>query len=197
MDRKIRTLRYFGRSFPVSRWHWTGEDIALTCPSCGGEARFFPATLRSIPPAGLDATRSLRCIDLFEVEEPHRKGIRTHYGAFFHRMGDTPPEGWELPDRWAAFVGTLACLSCNLRRKHVLDWPTEAHFQLDFDGQRLWFYNRDHIAALIALLEAKNPRALPRFYWFNNILPSHFKTEKARKALPTRLRKLISEMARP
>lgn len=190
MDQKRRNLRYFGKVFPVSKWHWMGEDIAVTCPDCSAEGRFTPATLRSIPPSKLEATRKLDLIDLFEVEEPHRPGITTHYAAFFHRMGQTPPEGWELPDRWASYVGTLRCLSCNLARKHVLDWPAESYFQLDFDGQLLWFYNRDHVASLIALLEAKNPRRLPRFYWFNNMLPSHFKTDKARRLLPNRLRRL-------
>lgn len=191
MDRKHRSLQHFGRDFPVSKWHWTGEDIALTCPDCQGEARFIPATLRSIPPARIEATRRLGSVDLFEVEEPHRPGITTHYGAFFHRMGQTPPEGWEMPERWAAFVGTLRCQSCDLCRKHVLNWPAEARFQLDFDGQPLWFYNTDHVTNLIALLEAQHPRGLPRFYWFNNTLPSHFKSEKARRLLPARLRKLI------
>lgn len=110
MDRKHRTLRYFGKVFPVSKWHWMGEDIAVTCPDCRGEARFMPATLRSIPPSKVEATRKLGSIVLFEVEEPHRKGITTQYGAFFHRMVQTPPEGWELPDCWASFVGTLRCL---------------------------------------------------------------------------------------
>lgn len=190
MDRKARTLHYFGKPFPVSKWQWSGEDIALTCPDCGLEALFVPATLRRVPKATVEETRRLGVIDLFEVEEPHRKGIFTHYGAFFHRMGQRAPEGWEAPDRWAAFVGTQRCLSCTLCRKHVLHWPEEARFQINFDGQRLWFYNRTHVADLAALLEARNPRGMPRFYWFNNILPSHFKTEKARRLLPDRLRRL-------
>lgn len=74
----------------------------------------------------------------------------------------------------------------------MLDWPAEAHFQLEFDGRCLWLYNTDHLASLIALLEAKNPRGLPRFTWFNNILPSHFKTEKARRLLPALLKRLRS-----
>lgn len=191
MDRKQRKVQYFGKVFPVSKWPWMGEDIAVTCPDCQGEGRFIPATLRSLPASRVEATRKLGTVDLFEVEGPHRPGIFAWYGAFFHRMGHTPPEGWELPERWASYLGTLRCLSCNLCRKHGLDWPKEAHFQLDFDGQCLWFYNRDHVLSLIALLQARTPRGLPRFYWFNNILPSHFKTEKARKALPARLARML------
>lgn len=181
------------RPFPLAATYWIVPNMAVNCPNCGKEARFYPATVKPLSRAEADRERTAGIIEVLETikHNPNWNGSAAFFGAFYHMMGGAAPQGWEPLDRNATNIGTLRCLSCNLCRRHELDWPASARYQLDFDGQRLWLYNREHASRLIALLEAKNPRDLDWFYWFNNKLPEHFKTEKARKTLPARLRKLL------
>ena len=83
--------------------------------------------------------------------------------------------------------GVLRCKVCPRVRRHVLNWPEEAHFQILYKGERLWAYNREFALQLLAYLEsdkrmktmvsttgrrATNPTL--------NAVPTLFQTAKAR-----------------
>lgn len=40
-------------------------------------------------------------------------------------------------------LGVIVCSSCGARRKHCLDWPNEAFYQVQHRGSRLWAFHRE------------------------------------------------------
>jgi hypothetical protein len=184
----------FNPPFMARKRYWHSVDLAITCPRCGAEAKFLPATIKELSRSKIQPIKKAGAVEVFELSHENWNGSfhAPFFGVFYHGMGHSSPEGWEAPKRWATDVGTLRCSSCGLCRRHHLDFPASAYFQLDFDGHFLFLYNRDHVSGLIDLLEAKIPRGLPWCGWFNNTLPEQFKSAKARKVLPGRLRKLLA-----
>jgi hypothetical protein len=84
--------------------------------------------------------------------------------------------------------GALVCHACGLRRRHVLEWPREAWFQIEYRCQVLWALGR---ASALALLEhvRSADRRRRRGPWSSMLLhvPTVFLEASAREAVAKRL----------
>lgn len=182
-----------------SKWNPTPPVLAVTCPKCGGEARFEFAVYRQV----VSAHRPwFRRSNEFELLNVHGQGGAEHpvmavyypglRGRALHTIRDFPagmsPQqfGHSPYDRLRinGSAGTLSCLSCDIRRKHRLTWPNDAWFQVVYRGRVLWAFDRDMAIRLVAYIEGKL-RPHPDSQLLR--VPSHFRTAKARVEVTKRL----------
>lgn len=187
-------------------FQWLPDETAVPCPKCGGEAHFTSADV-IVPTNAADKhfrASGLRRMRFAKAERHYSKWFRNHYLSYKH-VGDREPEvesyrafGW---GPGTCLYGTAICTRCGAHEKCKLNWPDDAYFQLSFSGRRLWFYNRDHVVGTLELLTdtTGKPIRLPNgiwvkslwSHWFNNTLPTVFKTQKARKILPAKLKRML------
>jgi hypothetical protein len=134
-------------------------DLAVRCPACDGQA-IFTSPYDYL--TGVDADQS--------AADPRSKGVRYSSGFAIERFPDIFP--WRDPNnpylaRLSREIwGVLSCCECVYRRKHLLDWPTDAYYQIDFPFGTLWAYTRAHLVQIRKMLadewQGPQPRALYR-----------------------------------
>ena len=95
--------------------------------------------------------------------------------------------GWsdsDSPMRDASFlrtvriIGVLCCSCCASRRKHVLDWPTDAYYRVEVAGGLIWAWDRQHVIRLVNYLSAEHLE--PSVGWFLRHIPKCFLLKRNR-----------------
>ncbi|MEZ5986117.1 MAG: hypothetical protein R3B94_09215 [Hyphomonas sp.] len=184
------------------------HKVAVTCETCGKEASFEFAEHVKIKfrrdLAWFERSVHFECVKQQDVE-----GQSFHTAVYYHKLrtNNLPtiqdlPEGYEIED-WAhpdyklysryGWRGTLICGSCGARRKHTLDWPREAYFQIAYKSDTLWAFDRESVSELANFIGADHRRPEEYSYWpFLMKIPQVFLTRSAREPLVKRLEKLLS-----
>jgi hypothetical protein len=77
-----------------------------------------------------------------------------------------------------------------MRRKHRLDWPADAFFQIAFRGRVLWAFDRATMQSLIDYVEAVDRKPVRRRgrQGFLMKVPTHFLVAKSRDRVAKKLR---------
>jgi hypothetical protein len=177
------------------------HEVAVACPDCGKEAVFETATWVGI--ALKKDVPFFKKNRVFEyVHDPSPTGI-SHWAVYFpglHGRGVEPirdlPEGYS-PQDWArpkyssryspGRPGTIRC-ACGLLRKHNLDWPAKAFYQVDIRARTLWAYNRACAVELQEFIQSTD-REQKRFKSMLalDVVPTHFLTAKVRAEIVKKL----------
>ena len=173
--------------------------LAVICPNCGQEARFEFAEGRSVNRAHRQWFHRSRSFELQKIQLSGgaRQVVAMHYpglrGKSLETIDEFPPghsaDNWRHSQYLVRSVtgqdGTLACRSCDVRRKHRLRWPNDAWFQIEYRGRLLWAFDRDMASRLLAYIEGK---IRPGPDWQLLKVPAHFRSAKARDEVAKRLR---------
>jgi len=194
--------------------------LDINCPDCGTLAgfSFAPATrvLNNADKVHFEASTDFKVIEWrgrsaqFHRVVLHFPGVSNGIANIKDLPDGYSPASWtsvryryigrnkavfDSYDDW----GVLKCNACPSVRRHVLNWPEEAHFQITYKGESLWAYNRSFALDLLAYLEsgarmktmvsttgrrATNP--------FLNAVPTLFQTSKARPVVVKALKRKLS-----
>ncbi|MFT5358568.1 MAG: hypothetical protein ACI9KE_005807 [Polyangiales bacterium] len=92
--------------------------------------------------------------------------------------------------------GVVSCIICVGRRKHVLDWPSDAYYRFDLPQGSLWAWSREGAEALIEFIAStkRDCGAHGPHYLFLRHIPSAFLGAKDRQAIVSRLRRELSKL---
>lgn len=177
-------------------------ELAVTCTDCGHEALFvFMECAKIRLNKDIDY---FECSPLFEHQKIMYDGVGVNLACYYHKLHqNTLPDIDDLLDGYSVAdwgqryrygfmyglkTGSMVCQSCGLRRKHVLSWPQDAYFTIDYKGQTLWAYDRSHAVELLDYIRSKNrDRTKYKHRSFLLHLPSHFQAQKARDHITKRL----------
>lgn len=181
--------------------------LAVRCPKCHGRAEFEFAEIRPI--------RLRKDIPHFKAHNSfsYRQfqdgcGHLWHGAVFYPGLHgpanglDNLPEGY-APEQWTHSKywrggcgtgdGSIRCNLCRYRAKHVLSWPNDAYFLINYRGHVLWAYDQGSANALQAFLLSKSRDLYAHGYSrFLLHIPSIFKTAKARTAVTKALSRLLA-----
>ena len=189
-------------------WNPMPHVVDIRCPGCQARAPFEFAEAVAIGKAVVPYFRKSKHFEY--VLQNDRTGHTHHYAVYFHGLVQSGldnvvalPPGFGT-DKWQHSpylyrsreldLGTVVCPRCSYRRKHKLNWPTEAFFQIEYRGQVLWAFHQESLQELIAYI-ASDDRRETRHKWaaFLRHVPSHFTAAKARASVVRRLEKLMSK----
>lgn len=182
--------------------------VSVRCPKCDLEAKFEFAEMKKI-----ELKRDIPFFqnsDLFEYCFFESTGSgRWHAAFYFHglRSNSTAeikglPDGYR-PEDWHHThyltrshdydIGTIRCSACFLRRIHVLNWPEESYFQVEYKQQVLWAFDRETVVTLIEYIGSQD-RQSSQYKWssFLRHIPSHFLKANARNLIVKKLGKLLA-----
>lgn len=185
-------------------WNPMPREVAVACPECGKEAAHESARWAAI--------RLKKDIPFFKrsrvfeyVHDPSPTGF-SHFALYFPRLhgpveavGKLPegykPEDWS-PSRYGtpfhSRLGTIYCPACGLLRRHCLDWPKEAFYQVDIRGRTLWAFNRAYAQELQDYIQSKDrDRRRYKSRLALDVIPKHFMTAKVRNEAAKKLGKLL------
>ena len=185
------------------------HTLDVRCPSCGESAFFeFAKVVRvrekkDVPFfQGNDQFDYLLCKDSCG----HRWHAAVYYAGLHGRTVDTIrelPEGYERSD-WAHSKnlyrgsgldsGSVSCLRCGAHRRHDLQWPQDAFFQIEFKGEVLWAFNLESAIELRDYIASSN-RDRGEYKWqsFLMKIPKKFLLQGARDTVSKRLGKIIAQ----
>lgn len=178
--------------------------LDVRCPRCGGPARYDHAGIACIKRReNVDFFRRSRDFSTARVDTA---GGKAHVAVLWHGLnrrdahtmpplpGDETLDSW-LRDRHTGphpDAGVITCPGCGLRRKHRLDWPQDAWFQIAYRGHVLWAFTRDHGLELLDYVRAQNRcRGRYRYRAFLMKVPTLFLTARARGDVAKKLEALL------
>lgn len=199
-------------------WNPIPHFADVSCPSCGGNAKFEFAEVVEI--RRWDALYFQKS-ELFEYKFVQAKKtllgrlpgtyVRPgdwHAAIYYHgqhrhslsSVQDLPDgyssEDWKHSKYWARGVdaGTVTCSDCHKRQKHILSWPEDAFYQTEVRGQVLWAFNRESLVALRDYLASTERDKARQNTWKNFLLnvPTYFLKAKVRDEAVKKLNRLLS-----
>lgn len=189
-------------------WNPMPHVVDVRCPECGEPAVFEFA----------EVVRIARRVDIPFFEESdlfvYRKfegywAQEKWHGAVYYALLHGPPETTirDLPDGYqpsdwnhpkylyrshGPTEGAVACAGCGLRRRHELEWPADARYQVEYRGDILWAFHRESARELRQYI-ASDDRKREGYRWeaFLRHVPTVFLTAKAREAVVKRLDRIL------
>jgi hypothetical protein len=175
------------------------QAVVIQCPNCQTPARFVPAELE-VSTKGSVGKALGKDFLIVKAARPKRNYANWHRehsltfiglgGSDIHSSSAFYPVGM-YRHVLNSLHGTSICGHCHSPRKTKLSWPRDAFYQLSYCGRLLWFYDRQHVAAMLELLGGKTSVNHPWRYWFDRKLPTVFKTARARRQLPAKLKRML------
>ena len=189
-------------------------EIVIRCPVCSGPANFSFATFAIIKKGDLQYFEHSKNFDVIRGQHSH--GSYFNAALYYYGLADALfnitdlPDGYSSPmweSRWPRGEfwnrGAIHCTACFIRKKHELNWPADAYFQVEYRGKALWAYDRAHALKLLSYLESDERKKAVEYYvgepwntfkkehWMLANLPTHFQTAKARPAIVKKLRGML------
>lgn len=169
-------------------------QVAIQCPDCAREALF--AFFECVEIRFKKDIEYFKQSPLFEYRKVIYDGVGVNLACYYHRLSQNSlpditdlPDGYSMADWEHGFRyrmygfndGTIVCHDCGHRKKHVLSWPGEAYFQIEYKQKMLWAYDRDSTVELLDYICSKNrDRARYKYRSFLLHLPAHFQAQNAR-----------------
>jgi len=145
-------------------WNPVPHVIDIVCTNCNKEATFEFAELVKI--------KEKKDIDFFKKSKKFEYmkcvdscGHVWHGAMYYYKLNGSStqtivdlPEGYNNSD-WnhsqyayrshGIDQGTIFCPNCSHIAKHILTWPNNLYFKIEYKSQFLWAYNRVTAAAVI------------------------------------------------
>ena len=87
--------------------------------------------------------------------------------------------------------GSWRCYSCYRCSKHVLNWPIDAYYSVEYKGQILWAFNKESAQEVLAYLQQKKCNKDDKYYNLIKRIPAIFTSSKARDSV---IKKLIKRL---
>lgn len=189
-------------------WNPMPHTVAVACPHCASEAMFEFAEAAAIQ-LRKDLPYFAKSRDFELVKVRTFGGGFINAAVYYHGLdcraleliSDLPEgysqENWKHPPylyrSHGSDIGTLTCKSCALRRKHELDWPNDAFFQISYRNSVLWAFDRGHAVEVLAFVESTD-RAPSNHRFARSLrkIPTHFLASKARATVAKRLKKRLA-----
>jgi len=188
-------------------WRPIPHHLDIVCPACRQCAEFeFAETVKIKLKSDVEFFQKS---SLFEYQQFQDScGHMWHAALYYQGLHGRPQKSLsELPDGYSAEdwdhsrylrnrsgwpVGSIRCGSCHLRRKHVLNWPTDAYFSIAYRNHVLWAFHRESAIDMLQYLLSKD-RNRSRYRWgyFMLYVPTVFKTGKARETVTKQLKTLL------
>ena len=193
-------------------WNPMPNRVSIRCPDCGSLAEFDFAEIVRI--------KLVKDVEFFQKSDVFEyrlfedsSGGRWHGAVFYHGLKGsgidvirTLPEGYRTED-WAHRryvvckhdfdIGSVICERCGCRRKHALNWPDEAYFQIAYKGQVLWAFDRESAGVLLEYVRSETRQRDDKWKAFLLHIPSHFLTKKARDEVARKFAKLLGAAVSP
>lgn len=194
-------------------WKPMPHEVAVACPGCGKEALFEAA--RWVWLAQKKFIPFFQRSRQFVYASVRGTYGRAHYAGYFPLMNGRKlpdakglpkgftPEDWGPPKYYAEYdghrSGAIFCPACGLLRKHNLDWPKDAFYQVIIRGRALWAYNRAHAIEVHKFIAAQDRRIARGASWgrrYNfglalDVIPKHFTAAKVRNEVTKKLGALL------
>ena len=190
-------------------WNPMPHRVSVRCPACAQHASFeFAETVRIKRKADIPFFEKSRLFE-YAFIEVSRAGQNFNAALFYAGLhgGSTAairelpdgysPEDWDhsryLYRSWPTDRGSVVCPSCRLHRKHVLRWPEDAWFQVEYRGSTLWAFERESATVLRDHIASTERRLRRRRRWSSLLLhvPKEFLVASARATLVKRLDRLL------
>lgn len=189
-------------------WNPMPHIVDVRCPSCDARASFEFAEIAKIRLK--NDVPFFQNSDLFEYALFQDSCGHKWHGAIYYAgmhggsvtaIRDLPegysPENWEhsryLMRSHGLDLGSVSCSSCGLLQKHVLEWPSDAYFSIQYKGQELWAFNQGSAKDLRDFIGG-SARNVDDYKWRNFLLhiPSVFKKRGARDHVVKHLDRLLA-----
>lgn len=193
-------------------WNPMPHRVSIRCPNCGCLAEYeFAEVVRIKLTADVEYFQRNDAFEYQQFEDSN--GSRWHGAVFYHGLrGSTLsvirdlPEGYS-PEDWGhngyllrnhgLDIGSVTCHSCGCRKKHSLNWPDEAYFQIDYKGKVLWAFDRESATVLLDHIRSGIRQRDRKWKAFLLHVPSHFLKWKARDEVSSKLVKLLEAEVSP
>lgn len=193
-------------------WNPMPHRVSIRCPDCGAPAEYEFAEIVRIKLAA--DVEFFQKSDAFEHQLFEDScGGRWHGAVFYHGLRgstlsmirDLPegyrPEDWEhsryLLRSHGLDIGSVTCHACGCRKKHSLNWPDEAYFQIAYRGKVLWAFDRESATVLLDYIRSGIRQRDREWRAFLRHVPSHFLQKKAREEVTKKLGKLLGSEVSP
>ena len=190
----------------------------IRCPSCDGEAKFSFATYQIISQADRVYFKKSKDFEVFRGQHSH--GSYYHAALYYPGLGNSLENITDLPEQYDASMwrhpywyvtlpdeiknmGSIRCSACLIQKKHKLNWPDDAFFQVTYKGKVLWAFDRKYALKLLTYIESKERKKRVIGYsgkpwntfisqdWFLRHIPEHFQTAKARPEIVKKLKAVL------
>ncbi len=190
----------------------------IKCPSCGEAAKFAFATYQIFKKNDEEYFRKSKDFEVFRGQHSH--GSFYHAALYYPGLGnslenindlpeDYKPNMWRHPYWYVTLpkelenTGSIRCSSCLIQRKHSLNWPNDAYFQITYKGKVLWAFDRKYTLKLLSYIESKERKKRIVGYsgkpwntiysqdWFLRHIPEHFQSAKARPEIVKKLKSIL------
>lgn len=182
--------------------------LDVRCPACAGDALFEFAEVVRI--------REKKDVPFFQDSDQFEYllctdscGQRSHAAAYHAGLhGRTVesirelPEGYSRTD-WShsphlyrphgSGRGSISCSTCHLHRPHMLEWPADALYQIDYRGDVLWAFHRESALELRDFIASEHrDRRNLKWQGFLLKIPGKFLHRGARETISRKLGKLLA-----
>ena len=164
--------------------------IDIKCPDCGKLAKFEePFEFLSKHNVRPDETKPTHQWGGWTVLErfPSQINWKAPSGTnqFTRGRGDTGKGGYALFTN-----GLIQCSHCHSNRKHTLNWPIDAYWQWEIQGELLWAWDTEHAQIILNFVkETSRPsRHSPSLKY----IPSHFLSAKVRELVVQKIERSLN-----
>ena len=182
--------------------------VEIRCPECGGGAIFeFAEVVRIALKKDVAFFKNNKLFEYMFLKDSNGSGW--HAAFYFPRLyGSSTDVLRDLPAGYSSGFwnhskylyrahgcdwGTADCRECGLRQKHILVWPNEALYQIEFRRRTLWAFDRESALAIRDYIASMH-RKQAAFKWQSLLLhiPKQFLDAKARDEIVKRLNRLLA-----
>jgi len=190
----------------------------IKCPSCEAAAQFTFATYKILKVKDFDYFTKSKDFEIFKGQYHHGSYYRA--ALYYPGLGNNLDNITDLPDGYDAEMwrhpywhvtmppelknpGSISCSNCYVQKKHQLNWPEDAYFQISYNGKVLWAFDRKTALKLLSYIESTERKKRVVGYsgeewntiisqdWFLRHIPEHFQTAKARPKIVKKLKVVL------
>ena len=184
------------------------HKVDVRCPSCSGKSTFeFAEVVKLKLKSDVTYFQNSKLFDyeLFTDSCGHKWHGAIYYaglhGGSVKAINELPEgykaEDWEhsryLYRNHGLDIGSITCPNCHLNQNHILSWPSDAYFSIEYKGQQLWAFDRESVNELKEYITDKH-RNVDKYKWRNFLLhiPTVFKKQGAREYVVKHINRLLS-----
>ncbi|MDD3481755.1 hypothetical protein [Azovibrio restrictus] len=189
-------------------WNPMPHKVNVKCPQCGLCAEFeFAEVCRIELKADVEFFKNSTQFEYRQFQDSC--GHYWHGALYYAGLHGDPrvalenlPLGYN-PSAWnhskylyrshGMDIGSVHCEHCHLRKKHSLNWPSDAYYAVSYKDRVLWAFNRESACDLHGFILSKT-RDISKYRWSSFLLhvPTVFKTQKAREFVAKKLFRLLA-----
>lgn len=187
----------------VYAWFDMPNNINIRCPKCHKEAQFqcplvFHVQQKQYRPF-FESHPAFETALLYDPHQYTHKFCAIFYPALHsqpeHYLNDIPKGCKDLHYSSRHLMknqGVVICPSCFTKTKHVLKWPEEAYYCIEYKGQLLWAYDRHAFVSIYDYIQSQlRDRKKSGHIIYLLHIPSHFLTRRARTDVIEKMERVL------